>query len=140
MLPLSPLSLGLACLLFVTGCTTMSRSDKERYRELQAMGLGSGNREIKSPATAGALNLLPGIGNFYLAVGTEESEQWLFGALNLLTWPISPIWAIPEGVLDAGTINKKEVVYYYTYDPNGQRELRLMKKHLAPAPAKRFGA
>lgn len=105
----------------------MSRSDKERYRELQGLGIKATDQQVKSPGAAGALNLLPGCGNFYLAVGTDESDQWLYGFLNLLTWPISPIWAIPEGAIDAGTINKKEVVYYYTFDPRGQKELKALK-------------
>ncbi len=114
-------------LALLTGCTTMSRSDKERYQELKQLGIRGNDMETKSPAAAGALNLLPGFGNFYLAAGTEESEQWLYGFLNLLTWPISPIWGIPEAVIDAGTINKKETVYYYTFSRSGQKELERLK-------------
>ncbi|MEI7958178.1 MAG: hypothetical protein WCI40_03655 [Verrucomicrobiota bacterium] len=113
--------------LVLAGCTTMSRSDKEHYRELKSLGIRGNDQEAKSPALAGALNILPGFGNFYLASGTEESDQWLYGFLNLLCWPVSPIWAIPQAAIDAGTINKKETVYYYIFDRNGQRELGKLK-------------
>jgi len=114
-------------LVLLTGCTFMSRSDKERYQELKQLGIRGDDQRVKNPATAGALNLLPGFGNFYLAAGTEESEQWLYGFLNLLAWPISPIWGIPEAAIDAGTINKKETVYYYTFSRTGQRELERLR-------------
>jgi len=105
----------------------MSRSDKERYRELQGLGVRANDRQTKNPGAAGALNILPGIGNFYLAVGTDESEQWLYGCLNLLCWPVSVVWGIPEAAIDANTINKKETVYYYTFDPIGRKELERLK-------------
>ena len=120
-------SLLLVSLALIAGCTTMSRSDRERYQELKSYGVRSDDRQIKNPVAAGALNLLPGFGNFYLAAGTEESDQWLFGALNLFTWPVSVVWGIPEAAIDAGTINKKEMVYYYTFTPNGQRALARLK-------------
>lgn len=72
---------------------------------------------VKQPALAGALNILPGFGNFYLAVGTEEQEHWLYGFLNLLTWPLSIVWAVPEAAIDASAINERETIYYYTFGP-----------------------
>ena len=56
----------------------------------------------KDPVLAGVLNILPGFGNFYLAYGTQQSGQWGIGLFNLLLWPISPIWGIPEAAIDAG--------------------------------------
>lgn len=119
--------IALVLLTLPMACTTMSRSDTERYRELKGLGVRPNDMKTKNEAAAGALNLLPGFGNFYLAAGTEESEQWVFGFLNLLAWPISPIWAIPQAAIDANTINKKELVYYYTFDRNGQKELEKLK-------------
>ena len=114
-------------LALLMGCTSLSRSDKERYQELKQLGIRGDDQRVKNPVTAGALNLLPGFGNFYLAAGTEESEQWLYGFLNLLAWPISPIWGIPEAAIDAGTINKKETVYYYNFSRTGQKELERLR-------------
>ena len=59
-------------LLPVVGCTNLSRSDQSTLRELEAYGIRSNEVRVKHPALAGALNLLPGCGNFYLAVGTDE--------------------------------------------------------------------
>ena len=87
----------LTCL---AGCTTMSRSDKAMLRELEGYGISPTEQELKHPALAGGLNLLPGFGNFYLGIGTDESEQWLYGALNLLLWPASILWGIPEAVIN----------------------------------------
>lgn len=96
-------------------------------RELEGYGISPTEQEIKNPGLAGGLNILPGFGNFYLGVGTDESDQWLYGFLNLLTWPVSPIWAIPEAAIDANVINKKETVYYYKFDPQGKKEYEALK-------------
>lgn len=73
------------------------------------------------------LNILPGGGNFYLAAGTDESEQWLYAFLNLLTWPASVVWGVPEAAIDAGNINKKATVEYYTFDKVGKEEFAKMR-------------
>ena len=121
------LTLAICLLMSAVGCTHLSRSDEITLRELKSYGIRSNEIRVKHPAVAGGLNLLPGFGNFYLAVGTEESEQWLYGFLNLLTWPLSVLWGIPEGAIDAGTINKKETVYYYLYDVQGKKEFQALK-------------
>ena len=97
-------------------------------------GALNGNRREKpagewerpaSPAGAGALNLLPGFGNFYLASGNGgDGGHYLYGFLNLLTWPISVVWGIPEAAIDAETINERELVYYYTFDESGKEALK----------------
>ena len=111
----------------LTGCATLSRSDKAMSRELQSHGISKTEVTVKNPGVAGALNILPGFGNFYLAVGTDESDQWLFGFLNLLTWPFSIVWGVPGAVIDANTINKKETVYYYRFDPQGKKQFESLK-------------
>ena len=104
------------------GCTSLSSTEKAKIRELEAQGIRVPHETVKHPVVAGALNVLPGFGNFYLAAGTDEGDHWLYGLLNLLTWPASVIWAIPEGAIDATNINKRETVYYYTYGA-GKSEL-----------------
>ena len=113
--------------VLLTGCITLTRSDKIMLRELQSYGIPKEDQEIKHPGVAGALNLLPGFGNFYLAAGTDEQEEWIYGFLNLLTWPVSILWGIPEAAIDANTINEKETLYYYKFDPQGKKELEAIK-------------
>jgi len=76
--------------------------------------------KTKDPVAAACLNILPGIGNFYLATGTDQGPQVLYGVLNLLTWPASIVWGVPQGAIDASTINKLETVYYYRHSEDGQ--------------------
>ncbi|MBI5644414.1 MAG: hypothetical protein HY954_13195 [Deltaproteobacteria bacterium] len=110
--------IALVCLSFaMISCTTLTSTEKHRIAELESQGVRVPHEEIKSPGLAGALNILPGVGNFYLAIGTNESEHWLYGFLNLLAWPTSIAWGVPEAAIDASTINKRETVYFYTYGP-----------------------
>jgi hypothetical protein len=125
--------LSVSVLFSIVGCASISRSDRAMLREIESCGLGKQDERVKNPVAAGVLNLLPGIGNFYLAAGTDQSDQWIYGTLNLLLWPISPIWGVPEAAIDAGTINKLETVYYYRYDVFGQKELAAAKLRLGVA-------
>jgi hypothetical protein len=112
-----------AVVVVASACVTLSRSEQTTLQELGAYGIRGTEIQKKSPVAAGALNILPGFGNFYLAIGSSETNQWLFGAANLLVWPLSIFWGVPEAAIDAGTINKKETIYYYTYDPSGKQDL-----------------
>ena len=111
------------------GCTSLSTAERRDIRMLEARGITVdrpiGNFDApNSPTVAGVLNLLPGFGNFYLAMGTGgDSNHALYGFLNLLTWPVSVIWAIPEGAIDATRLNKREMLYYYRFEPDGKKAL-----------------
>ncbi len=121
------------CLIISTAllaaCTTLTKQEQNNLRSLKAQGVTVdrpvGNFEPPAnPGAAGALNLLPGIGNFYLASGNGgDSSHWLYGTLNLLTWPISILWGVPEAAVDANRINERELIYYYQYDQMGKKEL-----------------
>ena len=121
------------CIVMLYGCTNLTRQEHMQLRELQAQGVTVdkpvGNFEKPaSGIAAGTLNLLPGIGNFYLGTGNAaESSHILYGVLNLLFWPISILWGVPEAVIDADNINKREMLYYYTYDEQGKRALEKAK-------------
>ncbi|MBR6408936.1 MAG: hypothetical protein IKS23_01665 [Alphaproteobacteria bacterium] len=124
------LTLILVLTLFVSACTSLTKAEQDQLHLLKTHGitvdkpLGSYEKPAK-PAAAGLLNLLTGFGNFYLASGNgAESNHWLYGAGNLLTWPISILWGVPEGFVDANNINKRELIYYYQYDPIGKKELK----------------
>ncbi len=114
-------------MVFVSGCATMSGSDRAMLREIESYGISSTDQRIKHPGVAAGLNVLPGFGNFYLAFGTHESSQWLFGCFNLFMWPISILWGVPEGAIDAKTMNKKETVYYYNFNRHGKKEFQKIK-------------
>ena len=123
------ITLSAAAAILLTGCTSLSHQERITIRNLEAEGISvdkpAGNWQKPAKAgAAGALNLLPGVGNFYLAAGNAgDSDQYLYGFLNLLTWPISILWGIPEAAIDAGAINQRELVYFYTYDEAGQLAL-----------------
>ncbi len=120
----------LSLILFVSACTSLTYQERQTLRSLKANGISveypAGNWERSaSPGAAGFLNILPGVGNFYLAAGNGgDSSQYLYGFLNLLTWPISVVWGVPEGVIDANRINERELVYFYTYDEQGRLALQ----------------
>ena len=80
-------------------------------------GVDSQDKKVVEPALAGFLNLGPGLGNFYLAIGGDESSQYIVGALNLLLWYPSVVWGIPEAVIDGRRINKKATAYHYSEGP-----------------------
>ncbi len=122
-------------LLAPSSCTTLSRGEKEKLAELRSLGVRE-HETVKHPAVAGALNLLPGCGNFYLAVGADEGDHWLYGFLNLLTWPLSIFWGVPEAAIDASNINDRQMIYYFMYDPAGKAEFEALKAHHSVAPAK----
>lgn len=92
----------LFCLLLLASfvsCTSLNTFQKSELKEWQANNL---EVQEKSPGTAAGLNVLPGIGDFYNGnVG--------LGVLNLLSWPLSILWA-PVG----GSSGADEVNYYAT--------------------------
>lgn len=98
----------LSVCLLITGCATMSDYEKVRYeelkRELYAAGLPE--RQIKNPAIAGLLNILPGIGNLYLG----QTGPFL---ICLLFWPASAVAGVPQAVADAKTMNKQDTLLFY---------------------------
>ena len=113
----------LLCVLLafaISACTHLTKQEQDDLHLLKMRGIdidhaGSFDRPA-NPAVAGVLNILPGFGNFYLAAGNGgDSAHWLYGALNLLTWPLSIVWGIPEAAIDANKINQREMIYYYKY-------------------------
>lgn len=119
----------LAGVVFLSACTSLTMQERQTLRSLKSYGITTdtpaGNWERPaSPGGAAALNILPGFGNFYLASGNGgQSEHYLYGTLNLLTWPISVLWGIPETAVDANRINERELIYFYTFDESGRQAL-----------------
>ncbi len=115
-----------ACAAIVVGagaCRGLEPWQEAEYQNIKAAGLPP--IEPKSPAAAGALNILPGIGDAYNGV-------WGAFACNLLLWPISVVWGIPEAVATAENINKQETWTYY-YRGDGRPQLEAARGRLGPA-------
>jgi len=119
----------IAGIMLLSACTSLTMQEKQTLRSLKTYGItvdtpvGNWDRPA-SPAGAALLNILPGIGNFYLAAGNGgQSDHYLYGSLNLLFWPLSVVWGIPEGAVDANRINERELIYYYTFDESGRLAL-----------------
>lgn len=112
------------------GCSTLTYQERNTLVQLEKHGITIdrpvGNwQKPADPGIAGMLNILPGCGNFYLATGNgADSSHYLYGAMNLLFWPVSIIWGIPEAMKDANIINQRELVYYYTFDEIGIEDLK----------------
>ncbi len=114
--------------LSLSGCMSLTQSEKNAVYELKSYGVNTGDVKMKDPAVAAWLNLLPGVGHFYLASGSEENKLWGTAFFNLFTYPLSWFWGIPGAYSDAGVLNQKEQVRYYQYTPAGQEQLSLLRK------------
>lgn len=118
----------LLLLLMLSGCMSLTQSEKNAVYELKSYGVSTCDVKVKDPAVAAWLNLLPGVGHFYLASGSEEKQLWGMAFFNLFTYPLSWFWGIPGAYSDAGVLNKKEQVRFYQYDSTGQEQLKALRK------------
>ena len=106
----------------LSACTHLTAEERHQIKYLQSNGITvkhpqSDWEKPASPVMAGFLNILPGLGNLYLALGDgADRMQLIYGAFNFFMWPWSVVWGIPEAVIDATTINKRELIYHYKYD------------------------
>lgn len=122
----------IASAMLMTGCASLTYQEKQNLAMLRENGITvdrpvGGFEEPNSRLAAGLLNVLPGIGNFYLGLGRgSEGVQCVYGLVNIWFWPISIVWAAPQGAIDAGTLNEREMLHYYRYNKYGKEAL---KKH-----------
>lgn len=119
----------LMALIMLSGCMSLTQSEKNAVYELKSYGVKTCDVKIKNPAVAAWLNVLPGVGHFYLASGSDEERQ-LYGMafFNLFTYPLSWFWGIPGAYGDAEVLNQKELVRFYLYNPEGQKRLKDFRK------------
>ncbi len=107
----------------LSGCASMTKFEADNYRELE--DLGAECDKVADPGAAAILNVLPGFGDIYLASGNgANSSNWGAFVLDLLFWPVSVVWAIPQGGITATNINKKECVGYYHHTTRGKKALK----------------
>lgn len=92
--------------VFLTGCAGLSNTDRYEYEEMMSAGLAP--VEDKSVALAAVLNVLPGFGDIY------TGEYGAF-TLDFLLWPVSVVWAVPQGAVTAGQMNAERTWYYYRW-------------------------
>jgi hypothetical protein len=124
--------------IILGGCASMSSYERQTYRELE--DIGARCETVADPATAGILNVLPGFGDIYLAVGEgANSSSWGAFVLDLLLWPISVVWAVPQAVVTADEINKKECVGYYAHTEEGRIKYSRLKDSHRENVAERMG-
>lgn len=129
-------------ILGCAGCLSLSSEDCLRLKELKQIGYSLENPPsgFSAPAhekTAAGLNLLPGVGNAYLANKGAGDKQWAIGVGNLLLWPVSPLWSVAEGYLDARTLNRRTLVAYCEEHPKLlNKELRrdILVEHTEVSP------
>ena len=106
------------------GCRSMESWQEAEYGNIRAAGLPEFHP--KSPAAAGVLNLLPGIGDAY-------NGEWGAFACNFLLWPVSVVWGIPEAAVTASNINRQDTWAYYYHGPGKpQLEAALARAGTSP--------
>ncbi|MDR1497503.1 MAG: hypothetical protein LBS59_03695 [Puniceicoccales bacterium] len=106
----------------VAACTQLAPYERQTRDELRGYGIVA-PQEPTNQAVAGILNLFPGFGSFYLAAAGNEGSHAVFGVVNLLLWPLSVVWAVPDAVISSGNINDRHLVSYYLLNPEGQNQL-----------------
>lgn len=90
-----------AALLILGGCVSLSYSEKETLLSLAEEGISAdvsqnGWERPANPFLAATLNILPGLGNFYLGSGDAAAPlQWVYGGANFLFWPLAIVWSVP---------------------------------------------
>jgi hypothetical protein len=117
-------TLALVLMLGLTSCAQLSQRQQTELGVIEAYDLDP--QTPKSPVLAGVLNVGPGFGDAY-------NGQWGGFVVNLLLWPISVAWGIPEAAITAGNINDQATVAYYMHGA-GQKELRDAKNGVRPTP------
>lgn len=126
-------------LIACTACTSLSFQEQQQLSQLQYQGITvdrapGGWQRPASPMAAGLLNILPGVGNMYLASGNgADSSHWIYAAGNFLTWPFSILWGVPEAAIDATTINKRDMLNFYKYGDQSAMQVRLEPQQPAQA-------
>lgn len=91
------ISVLVAAVLAMSSCVSITTMQKQDIVDAKINGTYI---EEKNPGLAAGLNVLPGIGDFYNGnVG--------YGIINLLTWPLSILWA-PVGGHDGAMVRNWE--------------------------------
>jgi hypothetical protein len=96
------------CLLSLAGCSSLTAIQQSEYQTMQAQGVLV---EEKNPTVAACLGVLPGFGSFY-------TGNYVLGAVDLFTWPLSICWD------PIASYNQARVINYQA----SQASIQRMKK------------
>lgn len=99
--------------LVLCGCVQVTPVEQIALNEIEAQGYSPTTVQEVSPTAAGLLSILPGGGEFYIAASTDDDRFWWYGAGNLITWPLSILWGVPQSSTDANRINRKATADLY---------------------------
>lgn len=82
-------------LLVLSGCSSLNTIQESDYLKMKAEGVLV---EEKNPTLAACLGFLPGCGSFY-------TGNYVLGAVDLVTWPVSILWDPIAGYNQARVLN-----------------------------------
>ncbi len=88
--------------LLLTGCSSLTCIEQCEYQKMQAEGVLV---EEKNPTLAACLGFLPGCGSFY-------TGNYVLGAVDVVTWPVSMLWDPIAGYNEARVINYRASQVY----------------------------
>lgn len=89
------LSLFMVSMGMLAGCSSLNTIQESDYMKMQAEGVLV---EEKNPTLAACLGFLPGCGSFY-------TGNYVLGAVDLITWPVSILWDPIAGYNQARVMN-----------------------------------
>ena len=105
--PVTRLTL-LSLMLFASGCAGLTPREAGQAQKLREAGISETEMGTKNGWISGPLNIIPGVGNFYLATGKDSSSQIIYGILNIipgwLLWPVTCAWSAARARLRATVV------------------------------------
>jgi len=110
--------LGILLFLAQSGCSSLNTIQESDYMKMQAEGVLV---EEKNPTLAACLGFLPGCGSFY-------TGNYVLGAVDLVTWPVSILWDPIAGYNQARVMN---------YHSSQACQQRIKKRELSELEAAR---
>lgn len=90
-----PALIGVLLCLVAGGCSSLNTIQESDYMKMQAEGVLV---EEKNPTLAACLGFLPGCGSFY-------TGNYVLGAVDFFTWPVSILWDPIAGYNQARVMN-----------------------------------
>lgn len=113
-------------LALCASCAGLTPREQGQARQLREAGISETEMGTKKGWVAGTLNIIPGMGNFYLATGKDSGSQIIYGIVNIIPcwvlWPLTCAWSVPQAAVDAGNINRRKTIVYFFETDAGKKE------------------